>query len=378
MVKMKLVLLEEDHYFVDMCASYIRTSEHAETFMLAVFTNKEQGFAYVEQTKEPYILLVHEGFLPLPEQVFQQRSGCLIILSDTFTAADIVEYPVLCKYQPLNQLLSHMISHFNEYTSSSKLKGNRSAAVISVYSAVGGSGKTLTAVHLARELFHQGARVFYLNLEQLPSRSWIEGGSKPEETYFSRILYYGKADVQLQTAKVELYKRRHPLMGFDYFPGMVEPAEMEEMTAKDTESLIRSILATGVYDKVVIDLDSTVQPRTLAALRLSDQVMWLVVDDRVHLEKTDALMKQLKLRATQENEEWLRKITILVNKFNGVLLNNRDAFPAAISGFLPYVPEWKAYGSIEALQARGAFSESLSKLGELGLKKAEAQVYVAR
>jgi cellulose biosynthesis protein BcsQ len=249
--------------------------------------------------------------------------------------------------------------------------------VISIYSAVGGSGKTITAVHLARELFHQGERVFYLNLEQLPSLSWLAASSKQEEDYFSRILYYGKADAQLQSAKVELYKRRHPVMGFDYFPGMCEPIEMEEMTAKDTESLIRSILATGVYDKVVLDLDSTLQPRTLASLRLSDQVMWLVIDDRVHWEKTNALMKQLMLKTVQENGEWLRNVFVIVNKFNGTLLNNYAAFPTAISGYLPYIPEWKSYGGVEALQSRGVFSESLGKISMLASKKVEAQVHAA-
>ena len=326
------------HYFVDMCASYIRTSEHAETFMLTVFTNKEQGFAYVKRTKEPYILLVHESFMPLPERVFLQQNGCLIILSDTLTAADIVKYPVLCKYQPLNQFISHIISHFNEYTSSPKLKGNRSAEVISIYSAVGGSGKTLTAVHLARELSHQGGRVFYLNLEQLPSLPWLTASSKQEESFFSRMLYYGKADMHLQAAKVELYKRRHPVMGFDYFPGICDPIEMGVTTPTDTESLIHSILATGVYDKLVLALDSMWQPRTLASLRLSDQIIWLVIDDRVHWEKTNALMNQLMLQAVLGNERWRQNVNVIVNKFNGALLNNRGGLAYCHIGLFTLYP----------------------------------------
>jgi cellulose biosynthesis protein BcsQ len=316
---------------------------------------------------------VHESFMPLPERVFQQQNGCLILLSDTLTAADIVEYPVLCKYQPLNQFISHIISHFNEYTNTSKLKGNRSTEVISVYSAVGGSGKTITAVHLARELFHRGERVMYLNLEQLPSPSWLAAHSKHAENNFSRMLYYGKADSQLQAVKVDLYKRRHPL-GFDYFPGICNPIEMEEMTKKDTESLIRSILATGMYDKLVLDLDSMVHPRTLTSLRLSDQILWLVIDDRVHWEKTDVLMRQLE-EMVDKSGEWLRNVHVIVNKFSGLLLNDREAFPTAVSGYLPYIPEWKAFGAIEALQLRGAFSESLNKLSMIGPMKAEAHMH---
>jgi cellulose biosynthesis protein BcsQ len=376
MATMKLVLMEEDHYFIDMCSSYIRTSEHADSFMFTAFTTKEQGFAFIEQTKEAYILLVHEKFMPLPERVFQQH-GCLIILSDTAGAADIMEYPVLCKYQPLNQFVSHIVSHFNEYTSSRRLKGNRSTKVISIFSAVGGSGKTITAVHLARELIYRGQRVFYLNLEQLPSLSWLEPGLNQEENHFSRMLYYGKIDPKLQTAKVDLYKRRHQVMGFDYFPGQSEPVEMEEMTEKDTETIICAVLATGAYDVVVLDLDSTLQPRMSASLRMSDQVLWLVVDDRIHWEKTALLMKQLLRNDHYFKGEWTGNIHVLVNKYNGALMNDHTALPLPVTGFTPYIPEWKAYGTIETLQARGAFSESLSSLPFLtSISQSEAHAHV--
>ncbi|WP_256223918.1 AAA family ATPase [Paenibacillus sp. 1_12] len=372
---MRLVLLEEDRYFVDMCSSYIRTSEHAEKFMFTTFSNKEQGFDYIERSKEPYILLVHESFMPLPERVFQQQHGCLIILSDTSVAADVMEYPVLCKYQPLNQFFSHIISHFNEYTTSPRLRGDHSAEVISVYSAVGGSGKTVTAAHLARELVYQGKRIFYLNLEQMPSYSWLESGLKQTENNFSRILYYGKIGEHLQTAKVELYKRQHPVMGFDYFPGVCEPAEMEEISEKDTQSLIRSVLATGAYDYIILDLDSALQHRTKAALRISDQVVWLVLDDRVHWEKTQALMNQLLSSHDDYEVDWGRKLYVVVNKFNGNLLNERSILPVAISGYLPYIPEWKSYAGVEILQVRGVFSEGLSKLSLLSPFQAEAHTY---
>ncbi|TDF99587.1 AAA family ATPase [Paenibacillus piri] len=362
MAKMKLVLLEQDSYFIDMLSSYIRTSEHADTFTISVFTSKEQGFSFVERSREPYILLVHERFIPLPEHVFQRQLGCLILLSDAPSAADIMEYPVLCKYRPLNQLLSHIISHFNEYASNRMLKGSRSSRVISVYSAVGGSGKTLTAVHLARELADQGKRVFYLNLEQLPSAAWLEAEPEEEDNYFSRMLYYGKTDMKLQTAKVERYKRRHRIMGFDYFPGVSAAVEMSEITEHDTESLIQSVLASGGYDCLLLDLDSPLYPRVTASLKQSDQVLWLVIDDRVHLEKTKLLLSQLAGLEGMQDSGLNGKLRFVVNKYGGSLSSGLAAQQLPVAGYLPYVPEWKAVGSLETLQARGAFSESVGAI----------------
>jgi cellulose biosynthesis protein BcsQ len=375
MPKMQLILLEQDAYFIDMCSSYIRTSEHAETFTMSVFTSKEQGFAFIERSQEPYILLVHESFMPLPEQAFQKHNGCLIILSDTPVAVDIVEYPVLCKFQPLNRLVSHILSHFNEYSSNRMLIGNRNSQVISVYSAVGGSGKTLAAMHLARELVYQGMRVFYMNLESLPSCSWLVPG-ETGENHFSRMLYYGKSNTRLQTAKVERLKNRHKVMGFDYFPGCCEPDEMEEMTETDTGSIIKSVQDTGAYDCILLDLESTLHPRIRISLKLSDQVLLLSVDDRIHLEKTKRLLKLLTGMGETIDSGAGQKWKLVINKFSGSMMNGADWLQIPISGFLPYIPEWKAFNSVEALQARGAFSESLSELMGQRTPEAEANKHV--
>ncbi|OXM87888.1 ParA family protein [Paenibacillus rigui] len=361
MGKMRLVVVDEDPYFIEMFSAYIRSSEYGQTFTFTAFSIKERGFAFIDKAVEPYILLVHEGLMPLPDKVFQQQLGCLILLSDTAAATDILEYPVLCKYQPLNLLLSHMISHYNEYSSKRMITGNRASQVISLYSAAGGTGKTLTAVHLARELVMQGRKVFYLNLEQLPSLSWMEPGEAGPENHLARMLYYGKTDPKLQMARIERYKRKHRVMGFDYFPGGFEPKEVEHMSEQDTETLIHSIWKSGAYDYLLIDLDSCMVPRVNASLNQSDRIIWLALDDRIHLDK-------LKLRWRQWGEgsptgagKGPAAVQLIVNKFNGSLRTAATEWPLPIAGYLPYIPEWKACGTVENVQIRCAFSEKIAE-----------------
>ena len=377
MSKMKLVVIDNDSYFIDMFSAYIRTSEYGQTFTLTAFSSREHGIAFIESLAEPCILLVHEAWMPLPDKAFMQQLGCLILLSDAGASLDILEYPVLCKYQPLNQLLSHLISHYNEYSSSRMIKGNRSTEVISVYSAVGGTGKTLTSVHLARELGLLGRKVFYLNLEQLPSVSWMEPSGTLEENHLARILYFGKKDPKLQIARIERYKRKHTAMGFDYFPGGFEPAEVMDMTMQDTETLIQSLVQSGVYDCVIADLDSCLYPRIRSCLQQSDLVLWLAADDRVQLEKTRML---LKLLTTQDdgNRVDTAQIKLVVNKFSGSLTNPDTEWPLPIAGYLPYMPEWKSYPSVEKLQPRGVFSESIAALPLIHHEIAKEKAYGAR
>ncbi|MFE5317369.1 AAA family ATPase [Paenibacillus sp. NPDC056579] len=372
MPKMKLVLLDTDAYFIEMVTSYIRAADYSGTFTVSAFTTKEHGFAFIEHSNEPFILLVHESFMPLPERVYQREHGCMLIVSDLQVVADIVEYPIICKYQPLNQLMSVVISHYNEFTRSRILKGNRSSEVISIYSAAGGSGKTLTAMHLARELVLAGQRVFYITLEELPSASWIGSASNEESGHFSRMLFYGKSDRKLQSAKVERMKRKHSLLGFDYFPGNEEAAELAEMLESDTEALIGALQATGSYDYILLDLDSASHPRVRSALKLSDHIVWLVVDERVQWEKTRMRMRPAASGFSET--ERLGKVTLLVNKFHGSLSNNAHDLLVPIHGYLPYIPEWKTFSRMEGVLSRSAFSESLAALPWFQALTGEAEV----
>lgn len=360
MSKMKLVLLDTDAYFIEMVTSYVRSTDYSATFTVSAYTTKEAGFAFIERSGEPFILLAHDSFLPLPERVYDREHGCMLIVSDLQVVADIVEYPVVCKYQPLNQLMSIVVSHYNEFATHRTLKGNRSSQVISVYSAVGGSGKTMTAVHLARELVLAGRRVFYATLEELPGASWFEPFPAEEASHFSRMLYYGKTDAKLQTARVERYKRTHSVMGFDCFPGNGEAMELAEMSEADTETLVRSLQNTGGYDYIVLDLDSSLHPRVQCALKQSDHIVWLVADERIQWEKTKVRIRQT--ANGQSDSDWMKKLTVIVNKFSGTLSNDAHDLPAPIKGYLPYIPEWKSFARMDSVQARCAFSESLASL----------------
>lgn len=346
MAKMSLLLLDEDRYFGEMVSAFLRASEYRERFTIRVFTSAEQGGPFVEQLTQPFILLVHESMMPLTEAVYRLKPGCTVILSDTPLSEAILEYPVLCKYQPLDLLLSRVSAHFNEYAAVASLGGQRETSVCTVYSASGGIGKTVTAVHLARQLAYRGERVLCLCLELLPSREWYPGDDDGAREAFSQLLYYAKTNPKLIGAKKDGLKRKHALLKFDYIPPFSNGTELWEMSGEELLQLITGLTGSGDYDWIVIDLDSAPIPCRTELFRRTDEMIWLITDDSIHLGKAREQLRQL---PDLEQTQLLRKVKFIQNKSTGLPFNDWSVYGLSVQRRLPYVPEWKAVPKADAM-----------------------------
>lgn len=349
LAKMLLVLLDNDAYFADMLSIYIRSSEYAERFSFRVFTTSEEGFRFVEETREPFIMMIHESWMPLPDSAYRVKTGCTVLISDSVKVGGLLEYPVLFKFQPLNRLLSDITVHYNEYCENEPLRGGRGARSLAVYSSVGGSGKTTTAVHLARQLIMQGEKVLYLSLERLTSKAWFAEESGGESEAFSRMLYYAKTNPGVLAAKIEQLKRTHVDLKFDYVPPSTHLQEMSEMESADLQGIVQGAKGSGLFDWVIMDLDSFPSPVTLKALHAADHVLWLVLDDCIHLEKTAQLVQSFREGEAVRERFSMEHVTFLLNKSTGHTVNDFSRYGITCRGELPYVPEWKSVAHVEQM-----------------------------
>ena len=86
---------------------------------------------------------------------------------------EIKGYKAINKYQNADNFVSSILAAFSENGQGFALPGSDSkvSKVISVYSPVGGIGKTSICVALATNMSASGHKVFYLNMESTPSTS---------------------------------------------------------------------------------------------------------------------------------------------------------------------------------------------------------------
>ncbi|MBD0379379.1 hypothetical protein [Paenibacillus sedimenti] len=348
MGKIQLFVLDDDSVYVERLAAFIRNSEFAEKLHVKLFTKLEFVMELLDRPQCEGILLMSEAYFP---QLMNRCTSLIkIILSETIASSSDAEakVPFLYRYQSLHQLLSRLVAFYWEKQKTGTAHGSRSTQVLSIYSSAGNSGKSITAIHLAKQLSFRGERVFYLSLETVSSASlWLQG----DLARFSHILYYLKSTPELLGPKLELLKSCDQRLRIDYMAPKDQIREMQEMTGDAVRLLIEALTALDQYDFIIVDLEASVHPRILKALELSDHILWLLLDDLSDMFKTQALYKQIGS---------LQQLHFVINRYTGKHLNDLSVLGNNIvKGHLPYIPEWKSLHTPEQVWQSALFSEQV-------------------
>ncbi|NEW06486.1 AAA family ATPase [Paenibacillus sp. SYP-B3998] len=347
MTKIQLYVLDEDNAYADRLAAFIRTSEFGDKLQVKLFSKLDFVMELLDKPELEGILLLSEAYYPN----FTNRCTSLfkIILSEQICNSREAEtkLPFLYRFQSLHQLISRLMAFYWEQQKLIASVGSKRTQIVSVFGSVGNSGKTITAIHLAKQLSFRGERVFYLSLESISSASsWLEGDS----SRFSQLLYYLKSTPELLGPKIELLKSHDPRLRFDYMTPSDQIREMQEMSGEDVRILLEALTSLNQYDFIIIDLEASVHPRIVRALELSEYIMWIVLDDLNGLFKAQALCKQIGK---------LQGVHFVVNKYTGKQMNNFSVLGKSIECYLPYIPEWKIIHSAEQIWQSVIFSEQV-------------------
>lgn len=340
MKKLCLIMADSDVVYIESVSAYLRVSQQRDEFDLKLFSTTEGLLHYLTNNGQYDMLLVSDSFFSILEKQYQQEA--VRLLEENESPDSEVNQPKLFKFQPLNQLFTNILSIHRAMSGgfSQDHIGSSKTKVISIYSGSGGTGKTTFAANLSRLMARERLKVFYLNLELIPSTSLFFSSSDPQNQS-SQILYYVKTHPQQTQAKVESLKKFDPYAKVDYFDFMVSPNEMEDLSENETEILISSITSMGYYDVLIIDLASSFHERMKAALEQSQQVYWLINHDLVSYLKNDAMLKFFNDHFINDSS-FSKKISFIVNRYTGSISPELSRFELPINHFLPYIPEWKA------------------------------------
>jgi cellulose biosynthesis protein BcsQ len=345
MNKIQLYVLDDDIVYSERLAAFIRSSEFAERIQVKLFSKLEFILEVLENQQIEGVLLLSEAYYPL--LMNQSTSLCKMILSETIADSKDAEtkIPFLYRFQSLQQLLSRLQAFYAEKIKYDGSQGTKRTRVLSVHSSSGNSGKTMTAIHLAKQLSFRGERVFYLSMESVSSASlWLQGDSGR----FSQLLYYLKSTPDLLGPKLQLLKSHDARLRIDYLTPNDEIREMQEMSGEHIRFLIESLISLNEYDYIIIDLEASVHPRIVKCLDISDHIIWIVRDDLNDLYKTQALYKQLGSK---------KNVHFVLNKYTGIQANDFESLGKELAFKLPYIPEWKILSKPEQIWQSGLFSE---------------------
>lgn len=357
MSKIRLIIADQDKDYLEYFTRFVRNSDFAEKFVIKSSSSKESTSRYMATESHIDILLTSAELLPHDTSI--QNISCVVVFNEAGKQAN-QSYSSIEKYQPLPAILTQLLTIFQQKNDfvSTRIGGNRKTKVVSIFSANGGSGKSTVAANLAIQLASRDQKVFYLNLETIQSTGLffpVDG-----QDQFSKILYYLQANSRQLGTKFQETKSVDLHTKVEYFGPLVNCKEMDEVTEEHVQKLIDELTKLALYDTIIVDLDSSIHPRTINALKQSDAIFWLFVDDIHSVHKTQNF-----LRIIQQTADWkpiTSRTKFIANKYVGRFNNNFHSIGITASLQLPYIPQWKSVTSGVQSVNQAVFNEEVLKV----------------
>jgi len=364
MAGIRLIAAMPDRTHLDLLNGYVRAGGLAGQWTLECFTSPE-ALKRRFQTGEADAAVIHPPWLEELAQSGRLNARLVCAWSEEPGEERIGGFPALFKYEPANLLLARIRSMVKEQTSRGGEgegdSGSRTGCrTIAVYSTRGGAGKTTLAVHLLELMGRRNRSVLYIGLETTPSLEiFVRSG---EGADMARLLYEmgrggGFAEALRRSMVLDAAR------GFHYIRPFRLAEDAEGMTAREAQELIRQVRALGLFDYVVLDLESSLHDRVKGALLAADDILWLIEDEAVCLEKTARRLEEWKRALGESWQPVSRRIGYVVCRSAGPALSaecRRIAW--AVRGRLPDVPEWRR-GSHAPPGAKGyAYREQLRRM----------------
>lgn len=367
----KMILACHDEQYIEPFLHYVRFSEYQLQMSVTAFSQKEAFMQYMDELgTNTHVLLTEPEFVDgLTELKNVVHIFYLVdeLIQDELDRED--EIQSIYKYQPLPKLLTTVIKSVpsSKTIQARGRKLNSTATLLTICSAQGGAGKTTVALNLCKQFSMQGIRAFYLNLENIYSSPLIEHVTRTTQVTqatqattqglgLARLLYdlkrqekdlnLGKNQTQEQADKIPLlaYVDRCEWIQADTFSPVQNRNEVLQMEIADVNAIIDLIMASGLYDIMIADVECEENARTTTLLERCDQHIWLITEDWSGFQKAQYIWTLL--------DEAIKEKTLLVlNKHTGQATSDHLLDELRPSLKLPLIAGWN-----EKSQAKGVLN----------------------
>ncbi|HEX3030146.1 MAG TPA: AAA family ATPase [Clostridia bacterium] len=310
MTKLNMIVADSDDAYLRGITGYM-LAKHSERFTISGFTNSQHLNDFLSSGNHKVdILLVSPDIY---QEEFQKHKITLIaILSSGRLPQEYRNCEIINKYQLGENLISNVINLFSEKSTEIIVHGGeKKTKVISVFSPIGGSGKTTIAYGCALKYAQNGLKVFYLNFENVPSTAaFFESGT----SNLSHILYYLKAKNKNLPLKIEGIKMEDQYSGIHYFAPPARLTDMQDIQPEEYSRLISVMREMSVYDVIIADMSGILEKNNLTVIKESDEVLFVVTPEISSYIKASSVISELEEIYQDGKDNILSRFTIVLNK----------------------------------------------------------------
>jgi cellulose biosynthesis protein BcsQ len=360
--KINLIIADADESYLQGVTAYI-TEKQSSKFNVHSFSDKNHLEGFLSQNKKNDILLISPELF---SDSFTEKGITLVaILSTGRLSREFLSYEIVNKYQLGDSLVSNILNLFSDKSTDIIVhSGETNTRVISVFSPIGGSGKTTIAYGSALKLAESGLKVFYLNFENIPSTpAFFETGS---EFNLSHVFYYLKAKSKNLSLKIDGIRLEDAYSGIHYFNPPERLTDINDTKPEEYSMLINELKAMNCYDVIIIDTSPFLDKKNISILSDSDEILFIVTPEITSYTRTQQTIKELEFIYSSQKIDILSKSVPVLNKtYSGCVadIENMKIGQKEISIWIPKVSQLITTQSGRAfLNLNSIFGEALGAI----------------
>ncbi len=371
MGRLSLVIADLDRDYLSKLERFLMVN-YPQRFDIFSFSSQGKLSEFLSNPEKRDILLInsilfkHELNLKNVEVVILLKGDGLETVSEGTEAAN--------KYQHAEVLVTDLLRLYAARGGKGVTAQGRSITrAICAHSPAGGTGKSSIAAGCSILCARKGLKAFYLNLENIPSTDLFFHGQSSQS--FSNVIFHLKGKSGSLGLKLEGAKCCDPETGVYYFAPPENVLDMEELTADDISRLITELKASGLYDRVFIDMSSGLNRQNIAILGISDAILMIHAARDKSSIKMRALQNGFDMLEQKHMSGLLDKLVHVSNLCGSSYVNHESK--SQLNAPDIEIPEYtlKGPGSQSELVRDVAFLSSLGRLLEITLPQKEEAVH---
>ncbi len=264
-MQIKLAIAESNKEYVSRLVSALE--EHS-SLALSVFTDSESFVN--EAIKYKFDVLLFDVDMAIDKRILNNIKLPVILYEPGKKIdASLSDIPKINKYQPGSMIYKDIIGLYSEKANNIFSIGNKTAKLISVFSVVGGNGKTTISLSLAKQLVRNSYKVLYISFEDVDSIDYFfkNGINGNMSDIFSRLDSGIDLKMKLESLIMEDSDGLNWISGFDNL------LDLKEISEEEMIKFLGLAVNSALFDFVIIDMGTSMSKQNIKVLELSDKIV---------------------------------------------------------------------------------------------------------
>ncbi len=270
---MELLLISLDEEYVNLVEGTLARSLSSKV-NISVISDIKYLSEYCKHEVATGVLIVDEKCISYIEKI---RANKVLIITEKNDSREDSVY----KYGGAQALLRAIPLEYIRKGGDGSLKETK---IIKVATATGGSGKTTTAIGVARAFFEMGRKVLYINSENIQDFPYLLCNKEHLKDEVIRVMTKPaavSADYVLNAVVNE---------GFDYLPAVSGMLSSWQITVNTLLDIAKEIAGRKLYDYIVVELPKDVVDRDAFKIHDNEMMILTALQDNYSFMKTSGFI----------------------------------------------------------------------------------------